>query len=276
MSLLVANEIGGQTDFLNQLEHISKLKLSTVRDSIALLAFSAPAPSLFTDPGSGFFGREESAFSKFKTWKTWKENGKELIQEKVAIVKIGLMEAVKSYVDKESPAHPKMMLSIVESCSALHALCDFVSSETESLEGFGMPMDKAFRLTTRLLTAFFFKCSQARVGVLDSFGTMDLVNLAATVWFGVAKTLDITSDFAKYEYKNHPEIAGEYIKFIVQNTNSSEVSTFKATTDSLEKSLKATEKKVDSALKAASTSSSKATAIEKDLAKLDTRVKRLE
>ena len=194
----------------------------------------------------------------------------------MAIVKTGLMEAVKSYVDKDSPAHAIMMLSIVDSCAALHAQCVFLTTKKELLEGFGIPMDKAFRLTTWLYTAFFFKCSQAHIGVSDSFGTMDPINLAATVWFGVAKTLDITSNFAQYEYKNHPDIAGEYIKFIVQNSSSGGVSTFKATTVSLQQSVKATDKRVDSALKAASTASSKTGDMARELAKLDTWVKRLE
>ena len=45
------------------------------------MAFSAAIPMLFTEPGLGIQGKEESAFSKFPTHKKWEEKGKEVIME---------------------------------------------------------------------------------------------------------------------------------------------------------------------------------------------------
>ena len=92
-----------------------KLNLSSVRETGALLAFSAPIPSLLTEPGAGIRGRDDSSFSKFPTFKKWEEKGKDMIVSTVEHVKTGLEKGVDDHIPSSSPAYAVMKLSISES-----------------------------------------------------------------------------------------------------------------------------------------------------------------
>jgi hypothetical protein len=194
------------------------------------------------------------------------------------VVKAGLVKAVDDYVASSSPVHAKMMLSITESCANLMAFCEFISTSTESLETYGLPEKEAYNLTTRLGEAYFRACSNVRSGVYESFNANDRKSLAATVWFSVAQTLDIMDEFLKLDFKNHPTILGEYIKFIVQNTRNGEANTYDTKFVELEKRIKDAEKgvttianKIDLAGRAAATDAKKGMATKEDLKRLVTK-----
>jgi hypothetical protein len=92
-------------------------------------------------------------------------------------------------------------------------------------------------------------------------------------------------DFVNHEFKNHPAIAGEYIKFMVENSNNDASTTFDTKSDELDKAMKEIKKNADLALKASSSASSKADQAAEDakrgdkaaydLKKFDLRVKNL-
>ena len=274
--LLVSKEIEGEADFLKKLEQVKKLEIATMQEASVLVAFSSAIPDLFSEAGSGTYGKAESALLKYKTWKDWKEKGKENIQNKLAIVKTGLNEAVSSYRASDTPPHAAMLLSISESCGNLHNACDFISSSTESLEAYGMKTNRAYCLSTRLLEAYFQELSKVQAGVSDSFVTKDQNRLAATVWYSVSRTLDVMQEFQAVEFKGHTAISSEYIKFMVQNAPSSDTSSFSTKVKELEKSIAANKKSVDSALKASSTASSKADSAVKLVEAVAKRVSTLE
>ena len=148
-----------------------------------------------------------------------------------------------------------------------------------------MREDHAWNLSTRLGEAFFRICHSVRVGVSDSFNTSDPARLADAVWFGVARTLDSMQEFDKHEFKSHPAIAGEYIKFILLNAHSDSASTFDLKFEDMDKKLKEVTKDAAGALRSATTAHSKADTAKvkankavpkEDFNKLVVRVKRLE
>ena len=88
-----------------------------------------------------------------------------------------------------------------------------------------MTTQKAWNLGTRLGEAYFRSLHKKRSGVSQSFNTKDITKIAAAVWFAVGHPLDSMEEFSNLEFKNHSVIAGEYIKFMVQNNNKNEAST---------------------------------------------------
>ena len=279
--ILVTKEIDGKIDFLKKLENVTKLNLNSLREATGMAAFSSPVPDLFTKAGGGLYGKNESAFSRYPTFQKWKESGKETIPEKLTTVKEGLLKAVTDYVTTDSPAHAVMTLSISESCANLRSFCEFLTQTVESLESYGMTTQKAWNLGTRLGEAYFRSLHEKRSGVSQSFNTKDITKIAAAVWFAVGHTLDSMEEFSNLEFKNHSVIAGEYIKFMVQNNNKNEASTFETKFTALEDKVKAAKKDVETATKAITTVGNKVDTLGKEcqrkfLGKDDQKIKKLE
>jgi hypothetical protein len=239
------------------------------------------------------YGKNESAFSRYPTIKKWRELGHDKIVELLPSIKSGLLRGVNDLV---VPGEPKtvMVLAITESCATLEGFCTFLTSTHKSLVEYGMSEHKAWRLTSRLGESFFRKLATVRVGKADSFELKTKHQLAALVWYGVTQTLDLMAEFARLGYKNHPTIAGEYIKFIVQNNNSEAASTFDTQMEALEDRFKKAETHIKTATTQASGAGNKAGAVEtalnafkklldpkifasvKDFKSLDKRVQKLE
>ena len=262
--ILVTKEIDGESDFLKKLENVTKLNLNSLREATGMAAFSSPVPDLFTKAGGGLYGKNESAFSRYPSYQKWKEAGKETIPEKLTSVKERLLKAVNDYVPTTSPAHAIMTLSVSEPCANLRAFCDFLTQTVESIESYGMPTQKAWNLGTRLGEAYFRSLHKKRSGVSQSFNTKNISRIAAAVWFAVGHTLDSMADFSNLEFKNHSVISGEYIKFMVQNNNKNEVSTFETRFSGLEDKVKAVKKEIETTSKAVTTVGNKLDTLTKD------------
>jgi hypothetical protein len=190
VSLLVTKEIDGEANYLKKLETVKKLNLESALEANALIAFSAPVPDLFTEPGRGIIGQDDSAFLKYPTFKKFK---KSLEQIKAALIRVkgGLRENISGALTTSSSPYNNAVLSVTEACSNLTALCEWIERTHESLEDYGMVTRKAWALTTRLSVAYFQAMNKVRTGIAISFNTSDRHKLAATVWYGVTRTQDI-------------------------------------------------------------------------------------
>jgi len=51
--------------------------------------------------------------------------------------------------------------------------------------------------------------------------------MASVIWLTVGKTHDAMEDFMLKDFKDHSSINGAFIKFMVQNNNLDEVSTYR-------------------------------------------------
>eukprot|EP00980_Cylindrotheca_fusiformis_P004413 scaffold937_cov181-Cylindrotheca_fusiformis.AAC.4 len=108
-------------------------------------------------------------------------------------------------------------LALSESALCLSNLLQFIEQQIAELEAFGMTKSRAYALGTKLGDAFFRECHKVRASVSDDLEAKNSRQVATALWFAVSKTLDVMMSF-KASFSEHPAIAGEYLKFIVQNT----------------------------------------------------------
>ena len=59
---------------------------------------------------------------------------------------------------------------------------------------------------------------KVRSGVADTFVISDHCCLAAHVWYGVSRTHDVMKEFGVMDFKNHPAMSSEYVKFLATNS----------------------------------------------------------
>mmetsp|Transcript_30744 Transcript_30744/g.46613 ORF Transcript_30744/g.46613 Transcript_30744/m.46613 type:complete len:176 (+) Transcript_30744:1153-1680(+) len=133
-----------------------------------------------------------------------------------------------------------------------------------------MNEDKAFALCTRLAAAYFHELHcRARTGVSNSLNTVDRKALASIIWYSGCQTHDVMLEFQALDWKDHSVISGVYIRYMVENSQSTAPTTFESQIKELTASLSSTEKVAKSAKKAASSASSKADLAKKEAKKIE-------
>jgi hypothetical protein len=132
LSLSVSKELFGEKEYFKKLEAVSKLDLDSVREATALVAFSSPVPDLFTEPGRGSYGRNESAFSRYPTVKKWRELGHDKNIELLPSNKSGMLRGVEDLV---VPGDPRtvIVLAITEYVASPESFCAYLPSTHKSL-----------------------------------------------------------------------------------------------------------------------------------------------
>ena len=131
---------------------------------------------------------------------------------------------------------------------------------------------------TKLGECVFRTIYEVRSGVSNSF-TNEPKQMASVIWLAVGRTHDAMEEFMLKDFKNHSSINGEFIKFMVQNNNSDEVTTYrtelacvetKMNSIKLEQSTKIRELngKFESTSKIAVNASNKAKAVEETVKKM--------
>ena len=236
-------EIDGQKDQLRKMETVTKLKLSSTNDIMSICAYASPVPGLFSEIGHGTCAANEPAFSKFKTFKKWKDS-QETLKRAMTSVKAGMIRSIDGDVPINSTAHTAMRLSVAESYSTMLAFMNYLTDTQEDLENSGLPTAKAWLLTTRLGDVFFRTMGQARTGIAHMLDTTDVEKLSGLIWCSVGQTHDVMKEFVDLEFKGHPAISGAHIKFFVQNNNRDEASTFSDKCKELEDKLKQANKEI--------------------------------
>eukprot|EP00980_Cylindrotheca_fusiformis_P014332 scaffold3825_cov131-Cylindrotheca_fusiformis.AAC.5 len=218
---MIFRHVGGDYDFLKTSETINKLDLKSNRAAQALVAFQSPIPELFNDPSkSGDVwtqsAKDRSCFSRFKTHDEW-TSGQIMIREKMGRVLTGTREQLNAKFPQTSRVKALYELSLSESALCLGNLLQFIDQQISELKNFGMTTARAYALGTKLGDAFFRECHKVRASVSDDLEAKNSRQVATALWFAVLKTLDVMMSF-KASFNEHPAIASEYLKFIVQNT----------------------------------------------------------
>eukprot|EP00980_Cylindrotheca_fusiformis_P029004 scaffold22694_cov92-Cylindrotheca_fusiformis.AAC.1 len=218
---MIFRHVGGDYNFLKTSETINKLDLKSNRAAQALVAFQSPIPELFNDPSKAGdvwtqTARDRSCFSRFKTHDEW-ASGQIMIREKMGRVVTGTREQLNAKFPHNSRVKALYELSLTESALCLSNLLHFIDQQITELKNFGMTTARAYALGTRLGDAFFRECHKVRASVSDDLEAKNQRQVATALWFAVPKTLDVMMSF-KASFDEHPAIASEYLKFIVQNT----------------------------------------------------------
>ena len=265
LCLLVANEVHGETgDYLKKLNTAQKSILKSPRETSALAAFNAAVPSLFTNSGKMFSSTHKSAFSRFPKSKTWTTDGCDRISLAITTVGSSLQDQIDMNVSTSDSVKILMKLSVSLSCAFLLRYITWITKSFEDALFSGLRDEVAWRLATTLGESVFRTLSKVRSGVSNSFDMKNPKRLAATVWLMVGRTHDAMQDFMVKDFKYHSAISGEYIKFMVENNNSDEISSYKESLNVLEQKFKELKTKTEKASKTAISALYKAKSAERE------------
>jgi hypothetical protein len=133
---------------------------------------------------------------------------------------------------------------------------------------------KAWCLNTRLAYRQWQDLSEPRQGTFRSIKSCDKDSICAQILYSVFQTHDVMAAYADADFKDHPSMASEYVKFLATNsgfesvaTLDSEVKTLKSQLSEALKELKAAAKKADTASNTSDAQKRRVDEIEKRLKK---------
>ena len=258
-----------------------KSGFSTIREATAITSFGSAIPDLFNDATKPTPNSKESCFNCFKTYKEWDENV-DIMLSHLRTAKDGLSSAISSTIPASNHIYNTYELSVEKSSAYLRGAINTIVHNTKSLSDLGLPQQRAYVLATHLQSAAFHELFKSRVGVAYLFNTSDMPTISALVWYHNGLTLDRQAKFLADDFKGDAVISSEYVKFMVENNNSEDVSTFQDQVTNLKKKINECNASAESAKKAASNASSKADIVTtlklrvEKLIKLEDRVRSLE
>ena len=278
---LVSRAISGEKDYGMKMQTVKKLGLSNTQEFEALSAFQSPIPDLFTDGKAGLYGKNESAFPRFPKSKDWKTKI-DRISTSINTVCHGLNTQIDMHISPHSDVNRLFKLAISLSSAFLQKFITWLTKSYEEAIEAGFKDEKAWCLTTKLGECVFRTIYEVRSGVSNSF-TNEPKQMASVIWLTVGRTHDSMEDFMVKDFKNHSSINGEFIKFMVQNNNSDEVSTYRTELACVEQKMnnikleqngkiKGLTDKFESTSKIAVNASNKAKTVEETLKKIQAQV----
>ena len=220
----IALSMNGQSGSSKKLKESKELNMTDLNESTHLAALACPIPGLFSDPTSTYLSWNDSAFSRYKTWKSWDEDGKDTIPTNAVQVREGLLQQIEGRYHLNDPSTAELRrictLSVLESSANLHAMVSWLTLSATTFNNMGMTKDTAWSLATRLGEAYFRELHTVRVGVLNTFSTAGDVESkkqrAAQIWNVVGRTQDIMHQFYAKDFKNHEAISHEMTNYILR------------------------------------------------------------
>jgi hypothetical protein len=131
---------------------------------------------------------------------------------------------------------------------------------------------KAWHVTTRLAKRILDEVGTPRYGVQGAFEVGNSTQICQKIFWAVLKSHDVMSDYKRLNFKNHPSIATELVKFLAINTSFEAIDKLTTKAAWLELEVLEFKKQLAAANKAASSASNKSDELKSVVAALAKRV----
>ena len=266
-------------DILKQMEKLTKIKLETISEGIAISSFEATIPKFFTASGHRVVKMNELYWSRVTTWAEWEEPNtgcKVTLTDHLNAFQESHKEAIDIYLDPGSKFHSLCILALTDSCSFVESfLTHFENWQRElMLSKFGQA--KALHVNTRVGSRFWELLAQPRAGVSRMLKTGNPQQIAQVTFWSTLKSLDIMGRIRKHNFKDDPVVSSELVKFLTVNTGFEVVEQMVVKIKSLEEANKDLTAKVSSNLKTSTNAAAKVADLLIKFTALEKRVKVLE
>jgi hypothetical protein len=242
-------------DILKQFKLRNELVLSTNADVLGLASLRNGIPSLF-GKGKAPTGKDRSAFHALHSLADWEaSNGRDGLADRLPSYVKKAKEAVEMDIDNRLFPGSKASLLAATCLSNSVAFTDgfvkYLSKVASELTTSGFTQGQAWALTTTLGARVCLEVHKDSGSLLRSL-TIDKDDaerekLHSLMLWATLRVHKKMAEFQKYEFKDHPAIASEYVKFLATNTGFEVVSALESKVDGLKKELELVRKSATSA-----------------------------
>ena len=186
----------------------------------------------------------------------------------LAIQEQAMRQAIHNTIPGGSDIRRICELGVADSVSNLQRLIRWMDETYLDLTANSFTKVSAWCLVTRLGARYFQELFKVRSGVSDTFVISDHRRLAAHVWYGVSRTHDVMKEFGVMDFKNHPAMSSEYVKFLATNSGMELIEAIDGKIKTVKDELKELKQLAQNASKAATSAANKADDVTKKLSQL--------
>ena len=213
-------------EMLKSLKLRNDLDLSTNGDILALASLRSAVPVLF-GRGSIPNGADRSRFAAYPKFSDWEDpSGLDGLMDKLSGWLVTAKEAVELDIELRTEAGTLgAMLAttcLSKSLIFVDGFCKYLSKTYTHLKHAKFSEKKAWSLTTALGERICQEVHKERGALLRSIkvkkdkASQD--NLAVLMIWATLRSHEIMADYSRLEFKDHPTIASEYVKFLATNS----------------------------------------------------------
>jgi hypothetical protein len=261
---------------LKSLKLRNDMALSTTGDVLALAALRSGLPAVLGE-GKAATGEDRSSFNAFHTFADWKNpNGRDGFVNTLPKRTHKAVRAVEvDIANRLEPGSPASMLAsacLTKASAFSDAFVIYLTTTYEDLTlSSGFPKKRAWALTTALgarICEEIHKDSSSLARSLSvSTDETDRDKLTVLLIWATLRAHKMMDEYIQMEFKDHPTVASEYVKFLATNSGYETVAGLQSKLDSVEKELASVKKTAVNASNAADTAKSVATEAKKLAAK---------
>jgi hypothetical protein len=273
-------------DTLATMEKLYKIKVSCIADSVAMTSFENKIPKYFAkENGIKVLKQDASYFNAITSHSDWSdaETGfKVRLQETMAEFEVSHAALIDQAVENGSKAHVLAHAALTESVAWVIKFIQFIDEYYRELSKAKFGPTKGWHVTTRLAKRILDEIGTPRYGIQASFQVGDSTQICQQIFWSVLRSHDVMTEFKRLNFKNHPSIATELVKFLAINTSFEAIDKLTTKSSYLEIEVLDYKKQIAAAVKAAASSANKADEakklsdlLTKRLTKLEERVAKL-
>ena len=258
-------------DILKSLKLRSDLSLGSNSDFLALAALRNRIPPLF-GRGKTPTSTDRSSFYAVHTFNDWKSaNNRDGLTQRMAPFLEGAKRSISLDISlRLEPGSVASLLAIACLSAAMTFTQGFIKFVTETFEELvqaAFSKTKAWALASALGARICHEVHKDSGALLRSIrvtkSDADREDLCVLMLWATFRSHTIMAEYQRLEFKDHPTIASEYVKFLATNSGFEVVASLEAKMDSLNKELATTKKAATSAGNAAETAKNTASEAKK-------------
>jgi hypothetical protein len=267
-------------DTIATMEKLYKIKVMCIADSVAMTSFDAKTPKYFSRlQGHRVLKLDASYFDTIVLHSEWADVAtgfKMRLQEALAEFQESHSCFIDQSVELGSKVHALAHSALTESVAWIIGFIQFIDEYYRELSKAKFGPSKAWHVTTRLAKRILDEVGTPRYGVQGAFQVGDSTQICQQIFWSVLKSHDVMASYKRLNFKNHPSIATELVKFLAINTSFEAIEKLTCKATVLELEIADFKKKVNEAVKTASSAANKSDESKKQTDLLSKRLSKLE
>jgi hypothetical protein len=210
-------------DTIATMEKLYKIKVTCIADSVAMTSFDTKTPKFFCKTqGHRVLKGDASYLDAIPTQNDWSDVAtgyKMRLQEAL----MEFQESHGTFIDQSveigSRPHTLAHAALTESSAWLIGFIQFIDEYYRELSKAKFGAGKAWHVTTRLAKRILDEVGAQRYGVQNAFQVGNSRQICQQIVWAVLKSHDVMLEYKRLNFKNHPSIATELVKFLAINTS---------------------------------------------------------
>jgi hypothetical protein len=267
-------------DSIKTMESLSKLKIKTMADGIAMTSFEQKIPRFFKKAAVHKVVRDDSShFDTIVSYDEWDAPGSGFrvqLKDELVTFRAAHLEIIDSVLDRDSKARAIASMALTESVSWIEGFIVFLDDYHRDLTKAKFGTKKAWNVTTRLGKRILEEVANPRNGVSNSFEAGNNEQVCQRILWAVLRSQDVMARYKRNGFKDDPTVSAELVKFMAVNTGFDALEVMVAKVKTMEAEAVASKKETAAAVKAASSAGNKSDELKKVVDLLIKRIVKLE